>query len=146
MPVLVPHCVGPKVLRHLAEHELALGRPAGTRHPGGGVDHHLARRVDQSLSRKRQQREQGRRRIAPGIRHQFGGGHAGPRHLGQPVDGFWREAEIGRQVHGALAGRPRRVDVPPRHAVRERGKHDLGAVERRVIRTQQAVAQDELAG
>jgi len=30
--------------------------------------------------------------------------------------------------------------------VRERGKHDLGAVERRVIRTQQAVAQDELAG
>src|SRR5438105_8427009 len=38
--------------------------------------------------------------IAPGIRHQFGGGHAGPRHLGQPVDGFWREAEIGRQVHG----------------------------------------------
>src|SRR2546425_6948340 len=54
---LVPHRVGPEVLGYLSEQQLALGRPAGTRHARCGVDHHLARRVDQPLLREGDQRE-----------------------------------------------------------------------------------------
>src|SRR2546421_1218692 len=33
----------------------------------------------------------------------------------------------------------------PRHAMRQRGQHDFGALERRIVGAQQAVAEDELA-
>src|SRR6059036_1812298 len=45
--VLISHRVGPEVLGHLPEQQLAPGRPAGAGHARCRVDHHFARRVDQ---------------------------------------------------------------------------------------------------
>ena len=143
--VVVPHAVRPEVLGHLAEQQLPLGRAAGAGDARGGVDHHLARLVDQAVLRQWQQRQQRRGRVAARVRDQLGGREPGPRDLREAVHRLGGEPEIGRQVDGALARGAGLEHVATGHAVRQRRQHDLGASERRVVHAQQRDAVHGLA-
>ena len=123
--MLVADRIGAEVLGYLPEEQLPLERATGARHTGRGVDHDLARRIDQARPAEREQGEQRGGGVTAGVGHELGGGDPGAGHLGQPIDGLGREPEIGRQVHGALAQRARFLHVLRRYAVWQGGKHHL---------------------
>jgi len=145
MAVVVSHAVGPEVLGHFAEQQLPFGRAAGAGDARRGVDHHLARLVDQALLRQGQQGEQRRGRVAARVRNQLGAQEPGPRDLRETVHRLGRQPEIRRQVHGALAGSARLAHVATGHTVRQRRQHDLGARERCIIDPHQRDAVQRLA-
>src|SRR5439155_6657484 len=88
--------------------------------------HHLPGLVDQTAPSEREQGEQRRGGVAAGVRDEVRRRDMGARHLGQPVHRVGGQAEVGGQIHRALAEAPGRLHVARRYAVRQGGQDDCG--------------------